>query len=63
MPAYNEALYIEDTLNSLKEVVKKTDLRSHEIIVIDDGSFDKTPEKLQKITKITKHFGISKCNQ
>ena len=51
MPAYNEALYIEDTLNSLKEVVKKTDLRSHEIIVIDDGSFDKTPEKLQKITK------------
>ena len=49
--AYNEEPYIEDTLNSLKNVAKKTHLKSHEIIVIDDGSYDKTPEKLQKITK------------
>ncbi|MGH9932857.1 MAG: glycosyltransferase [Pyrinomonadaceae bacterium] len=40
VPAYNEELVIENTINSLL----LSDYRDYEIIVVDDGSVDKTSE-------------------
>lgn len=41
IPAYNEALRIEATLESIERYFAKKDI-SHEIIVVDDGSSDNT---------------------
>ncbi len=43
IPAYNEEKSIEETINKVKLTLKKTRI-NHEIIVIDDGSKDKTKE-------------------
>lgn len=45
MPAYNEALIIEDSLHALNEyMVDLTDQYDWEIVVVDDGSSDETGE-------------------
>jgi dolichol-phosphate mannosyltransferase len=44
IPAYNEEDSIEGTLDTLDEAVKNNDLR-YEIVVVDDGSKDKTLSK------------------
>lgn len=41
IPAYNEELLIEDTINSLQEACKQLE-KPHEIIVVNDSSTDKT---------------------
>lgn len=46
IPAYNEEKAIGEVLDSVKEVMNKTKW-SYEIIVVDDGSSDKTPEIAQ----------------
>tara|TARA_Y100000034_G_scaffold51102_1_gene62872 strand:+ start:577 stop:1296 length:720 start_codon:yes stop_codon:yes gene_type:complete len=50
IPAYNE----EETINELIGVVKKADIKDieKEIIVVDDGSKDKTIEIVEKIKEI-----------
>ncbi len=44
VPAYNVEAYIEECLNSL---VNQT-VRNHKIIIVNDGSTDKTEEKCLK---------------
>jgi dolichol-phosphate mannosyltransferase len=41
VPAYNEALHIEDTLGAIDAVIQDKNL-PYEIVVVDDGSIDKT---------------------
>lgn len=49
VPAYNEEITVVETVKSLLEL----DYRSYEIIVVDDGSQDKTSEKI--ITAFSMH--------
>ncbi len=44
MPAYNAARFIEQTMNSLLDQT----FRDYEIVVVDDGSTDDTPQKLNQ---------------
>ena len=49
IPAYNEEASISDTINEVIKVLKKNNLyKGSEIIVVDDGSTDKTKEKVLK---------------
>ena len=49
VPAYNEEKSINDTINEIIKVLKKNNLyKGSEIIVIDDGSTDKTNEVVRK---------------
>lgn len=50
IPAYNEEKIIQKTLKNVKEVVKKI-TSFYEIIVVDDGSNDRTFLKVVKISK------------
>jgi glycosyltransferase involved in cell wall biosynthesis len=56
IPAYNEDDSIETTLTTLKTVLGKLDV-PYEIILVNDGSKDKTLERAQKcgIAKIISH--------
>lgn len=49
IPAYNEEQHIKDVINKTKKYVNK-------IIVIDDGSTDKTYEKSKKADLVLKHI-------
>ena len=51
VPAYNEEKIIEQTIQSLKRELNRLDL-NYEIIVVNDGSTDKTKEILEKIENI-----------
>ena len=58
IPAYNMEKYIKKTLDS----VKKQTFKDYEVIVIDDGSTDKTVEVAKKFdVKVIehKHAGLS----
>ena len=49
IPAYNEEKSINDTINEIIKVLKKNNLyKGSEIIVIDDGSIDKTKDIISK---------------
>ncbi len=51
VPAYNEERKIEDTLKRIDKV-----LIAKEIIVVDDGSKDKTAVKARKYAKVIRHM-------
>lgn len=51
IPAYNEGKTIEQTIQGLKKELNRLNL-DYEIIVVDDGSTDKTKEVLEKIEEI-----------
>lgn len=51
-PAYNEEANIENTVNKAKSVLEKV-ANSWEIIIIDDGSSDKTPEIADSLAKVS----------
>ena len=48
VPVYNEEEGIETSLRSLREALAASRLR-HEIVVVDDGSTDRTPEILARL--------------
>jgi cellulose synthase/poly-beta-1,6-N-acetylglucosamine synthase-like glycosyltransferase/peptidoglycan/xylan/chitin deacetylase (PgdA/CDA1 family) len=60
VPAYNEALVIENTINSLLA----SNYEKFEIIVVDDGSVDKTSEIIREIYSDNKRVRIfSEANE
>jgi len=60
IPAYNEEVFIEDTLGTLDFAIK--DERFHyEIVVVDDGSKDRTFTKALKYSKRNSHVKVIRC--
>lgn len=51
IPAYNEEVGIDTVLDELQKTISKTNLR-YEIIVVDDGSEDKTADVVRKRKEI-----------
>ena len=49
IPAYNEEQSIVDTIENAKLLFKNLKIRNFEIIVINDGSTDKTLEYTKKL--------------
>lgn len=59
IPAYNEEKNIKTTLEEISEYLIKRAF-SHEIIVVDDGSTDKTLENTEGCSKLFSNFRIIK---
>jgi len=57
IPAYNEEFFIEDTLGSLDLVIKEKIIH-YEIVVVDDGSEDKTYMKALQYSKVNGHVKV-----
>jgi glycosyltransferase involved in cell wall biosynthesis len=57
IPAYNEEIYIEDTLGTLDLAVKDESL-IYEIVVVDDGSIDNTSTKALKYARRNDHVKV-----
>ena len=62
IPIYNEEGNILPLFNDLQSVLEKSD-RKYEVILIDDGSRDKTFENLLKVHKKNKKFKIIKLRR
>jgi glycosyltransferase involved in cell wall biosynthesis len=57
IPAYNEEFYIEDTLDTLDLAIKEKSFH-YEIVVVDDGSRDKTFAKALQYSKRNDHVKV-----
>jgi len=57
IPAYNEEVFIEDTL-SILDLVVKNEMVKYEVVVVDDGSQDKTFLKALKYAKRNGHVKV-----
>jgi dolichol-phosphate mannosyltransferase len=57
IPAYNEEIFIEDTLGTLDLIIKKKTVQ-YEIVVVDDGSKDETFTKALRYAKINGHVKV-----
>jgi glycosyltransferase involved in cell wall biosynthesis len=62
IPAYNEEVFIEDTLDTLDTVVKDQRL-SYEVVVVDDGSRDNTFTKALKYSRKNGHVRVIRYSQ
>lgn len=60
IPAYNEEVFIEDTLGTLDLVIKEK-MVQYEIVVVDDGSKDKTFTKALQYSKRNGHVKVIHC--
>jgi len=61
IPVYNEQKVIEKTIDAVKKSIKKSSVSSYEIIVVDDGSKDKSGRIIDSITGIKAfHHQINK---
>lgn len=57
-PAYNEEKNIPNTVEKAVEVIKKLGLKDYEIIVINDGSKDRTAEVTAELQKGNSHIRL-----
>jgi glycosyltransferase involved in cell wall biosynthesis len=57
IPAFNEEFFIEDTLGSLDLIIKEKMIQ-YEIVVVDDGSQDKTFTKALQYAKNNEHVKV-----
>jgi glycosyltransferase involved in cell wall biosynthesis len=57
IPAYNEEVYIEDTLDTLDLLIKDKNVQ-YEIVVVDDGSRDRTSLKAKKFAQKNGHVKV-----
>lgn len=57
IPAYNEEVFIEDTLGTLDLAIKEK-MFQYEIVVVDDGSKDKTFMKAMQYAKRNGHVKV-----
>ena len=57
IPAYNEEVFIENTLGTLEEVIKERGVQ-YEIVVVDDGSKDKTFNKALQYAQRNGHVKV-----
>jgi glycosyltransferase involved in cell wall biosynthesis len=57
IPAYNEEVFIEDTLGTLDSVFKKK-INQYEIVVVDDGSQDETYKKALQYANRNGHVKV-----
>jgi glycosyltransferase involved in cell wall biosynthesis len=57
IPAYNEEVFIEDTLGTL-DLVFKEKMDQYEIVVVDDGSKDKTYKKALQYANRNGHVKV-----
>jgi len=57
IPAYNEEVFIEDTLGTLDLAIKKKTCE-YEIVVVDDGSQDKTYKKALQYSRRNGHVKV-----
>jgi glycosyltransferase involved in cell wall biosynthesis len=49
IPAYNEEISVEKTINEIVDVLKKMKLKKYEIVLVDDGSTDNTKMKAKNL--------------
>lgn len=61
-PAYNEEANIETTVKKALDVLQKLPLKNYEVIVVNDGSKDKTGEVAEKIAREEKHVRLINHN-
>jgi glycosyltransferase involved in cell wall biosynthesis len=57
IPAFNEEVFIEDTLDALDSIIKDEEIK-YEIVVVDDGSRDKTFLKVSSYAKKNGHVKV-----
>jgi glycosyltransferase involved in cell wall biosynthesis len=57
IPAYNEEVFIEDTLGTLDTVIREKTVQ-YEIVVVDDGSKDKTFAKALEYSRRNGHVKV-----
>lgn len=57
--AYNEEELIDDFVRKADNLLKKS-VKDYEIVIVDDGSTDKTPEKLATLKKRFTHLRVLK---
>jgi glycosyltransferase involved in cell wall biosynthesis len=58
LPAYNEEENIETAVRRLVEVLRSLDLRDWEVIVVDDGSVDRTGEIADALASEDPHIRV-----
>lgn len=58
IPAYNEEEVVDELANRLKKVMQKNNNYDFEVIIVENGSWDSTFEKLIKIHKEDNRFKI-----
>jgi len=56
-PAYNEEANLENTVVKTQKILQKN-FKNWEILIINDGSKDKTPEIANKLAKSDKHIRV-----
>jgi glycosyltransferase involved in cell wall biosynthesis len=62
IPAYNEESYIEDTLSTIDAVIQDKHI-PYEIVVVDDGSRDRTLVNAQRYAKRNGHIRVVSYSQ
>ena len=62
IPAYNEEDFIEDTLSTLESILKVRTL-PYEIVVVDDGSLDRTLAQADRYAKRNGHVKVISYTQ